>query len=105
MVGSYDPELNLVYWGTGVTAPLPETLRGSGKTDLLYTNSTLALDPDTGEMAWYFQLFAPRQLGPRSAVRANHRADRSRPESGGRAVDQPSGAVRRGPKGHHRYPW
>ena len=70
MVGSYDPELNLVYWGTGVTAPLPETLRGSGRTDLLYTNSTLALDPDTGEMAWYFQLFAPRQLGPRSAVRA-----------------------------------
>ena len=55
MVGSYDPELNLVYWGTGVTAPQPETLRGSGKADLLYTNSTLALNPDTGEMAWYFQ--------------------------------------------------
>ncbi len=55
MVGSYDPELNLVYWGTGVTAPQPEKLRGSGKADLLYTNSTLALNPDTGEMAWYFQ--------------------------------------------------
>ena len=55
MVGSYDRELNLVYWGTGVTAPLPEALRGSGKADLLYTNSTLALNPDTGEMAWYFQ--------------------------------------------------
>jgi alcohol dehydrogenase (cytochrome c) len=34
---------------------LPEPLRGAGKADLLYTNSTLALDPDTGEMAWYFQ--------------------------------------------------
>ena len=55
MVGSYDPDLDLVYWGTGVTAPTPETLRGAGKADLLYTNSTLALDPDTGEMAWYFQ--------------------------------------------------
>ena len=55
MVGSYDPELNLTYWGTGVTAPLPEKLRGAGKADLLYTNSTLALDPATGEMSWYFQ--------------------------------------------------
>jgi alcohol dehydrogenase (cytochrome c) len=55
MVGSYDPDLNLVYWGTGVTAPAPEVLRGSGSGDLLYTNSTLAIDPDTGERAWYFQ--------------------------------------------------
>ena len=31
MPGSYDPELNLVYWGTGVTAPVPEKLRGAGK--------------------------------------------------------------------------
>ena len=55
MVGSYDPELDLIYWGTGPPSPLPEKLRGSGKADLLYTNSTLALDPDTGEMKWYFQ--------------------------------------------------
>ncbi len=55
MVGSYDPELNLVYWGTGVTAPMPEVLRGTGKADLLYTNSTLAINPDTGKMVWYFQ--------------------------------------------------
>ncbi len=55
MVGSYDPELDLVYWGTGPPSPLPEKLRGAGKADLLYTNSTLALDPDTGEMIWYFQ--------------------------------------------------
>ena len=55
MVGSYDPTLNLVYWGTGPPAPLPETLRGAGKADLLFTNSTLALNPDTGTMEWYFQ--------------------------------------------------
>ena len=52
MVGSYDPELNLLYWGTGPPAPLPEKLRGAGKADFLYTNSTLALDPETGEMIW-----------------------------------------------------
>ena len=55
MPGSYDPELNLVYWGTGVTAPVPEKLRGAGKADLLYTNSTLAINPDTGKLIWYFQ--------------------------------------------------
>ena len=55
MTGSYDPALNLLFWGTSPPSPLPETLRGSGKADLLYTNSTLALDPDTGEMMWYFQ--------------------------------------------------
>ena len=55
MQGSYDPELGLVFWGTGPPSPLPEPLRGSGKADLLYTNSTLALDPQTGELVWYFQ--------------------------------------------------
>ncbi len=55
MPGSYDPELNLLYWGTGVTAPVPEKLRGAGKADLLYTNSTLAINPDTGKLVWYFQ--------------------------------------------------
>jgi alcohol dehydrogenase (cytochrome c) len=55
MPGSYDPELNLVFWGTGVTAPVPEKLRGAGKADLLYTNSTLAINPDTGKLVWYFQ--------------------------------------------------
>ena len=44
-----------MFWGTGVTAPLPEKLRGAGKADLLYTNSTLAINPDTGKMVWYFQ--------------------------------------------------
>ena len=56
MVGSYDPVQNLLFWGTGPLQPMPEELRGVPDTvDLLYTNSTLALDPDTGEMEWYFQ--------------------------------------------------
>ena len=41
--------------GHRTPSPLPEKLRGAGKADLLYTNSTLALDPDTGELMWYFQ--------------------------------------------------
>ena len=54
-VGSYDPELDLLYWGTSVPAPSPEVLRGTGKGAMLYSNSTLALDPDSGELQWYFQ--------------------------------------------------
>jgi len=57
MPGTYDPELDLVYWGTGVAGPYAAISRGApaGVGDLLYSNSTLALDPDTGEIAWYYQ--------------------------------------------------
>lgn len=55
MVPSYDADLNLVYWGTGVTALRPDTLQGVPNADLLYTNSTLAVNPDTGKMTWYYQ--------------------------------------------------
>jgi alcohol dehydrogenase (cytochrome c) len=51
--GSYDPNLNLTFWGTGQPTPMfdPEYRPG----DNLYTNSTLGLDVDTGKMKWYFQ--------------------------------------------------
>ena len=52
---SYDPELNLIYAGVGVPIPWGSVQRGSGDGDVLYTNSTLALDADTGEIVWYFQ--------------------------------------------------
>ena len=51
---SYDPELGLIYLGTGQPTPWASTLRGPG--DALYTNSILALDIDTGELEWYFQV-------------------------------------------------
>ncbi|MQA91219.1 MAG: PQQ-binding-like beta-propeller repeat protein [Gemmatimonas sp.] len=51
---SYDPELRLVYFGTGQPYPWASTLRGPG--DALYTNTILALDVDTGEKRWHFQL-------------------------------------------------
>ena len=51
---SYDPELGLIYMGTGQPTPWASTLRGPG--DALYTNCILALDIDTGEIEWYFQV-------------------------------------------------
>jgi len=52
--GSYDPETNLVYIGTAQAKPWARAARGTDG-DALYTNSTLALDPDTGKMKWYYQ--------------------------------------------------
>jgi alcohol dehydrogenase (cytochrome c) len=53
MTGSYDPALNLLYWGTGNPNPV---LAGAGRPgDNLYTCSIVALNPDTGKLAWYFQ--------------------------------------------------
>lgn len=57
--GSYDPELNLLYFGTGqtyqiATLLLPNARRGES-TDALFTDSTLALDPDTGRLVWFYQ--------------------------------------------------
>ena len=55
MVPSYDPELDLIYVGTSVTAPAPKFNLGGNDEQYLYHNSTLALDPDTGAIVWYFQ--------------------------------------------------
>jgi alcohol dehydrogenase (cytochrome c) len=54
IAGTYDPELNTTYWGTAQAKPWRRDLRGSvaGATD--YANSTLALDPDTGKLKWWF---------------------------------------------------
>ena len=52
--GSYDPDANLVYWGTAQAKPWARAVRGTDGA-ALYTNSTLALDPDTGTMKWYYQ--------------------------------------------------
>ncbi|MGU3576068.1 pyrroloquinoline quinone-dependent dehydrogenase [Brucellaceae bacterium C25G] len=53
--GSYDPRTNMTFWGVGMPGPYAELIRGSGDGAVLYTNSTLALDVDTGELKWYFQ--------------------------------------------------
>ena len=53
VTGSYDPELNLVYWGTG--NPAPDWNGAVRRGDNLYTDCIVALDADTGKLKWYFQ--------------------------------------------------
>ncbi len=53
--GTYDPDLNLTYWGVGNPAPYDATVRPG---DNLYTDSVIALDADTGKLRWYYQ-FTP----------------------------------------------
>jgi alcohol dehydrogenase (cytochrome c) len=59
-IGSYDPDLNLVYYGTGNTYDVGTLLalrnrKSLSNNDALYTDSTVALDPDTGKLSWYYQ--------------------------------------------------
>ena len=54
IAGTYDPQLNLAFWGTGQAKGSSRDQRGSNG-DALYSNTTLALDPDTGTLKWYFQ--------------------------------------------------
>lgn len=55
LTGTYDPELDLVYWGTGNGSPWNPATRGG---DALYISSVLAIKPSTGEMVWHYQ-FSP----------------------------------------------
>jgi alcohol dehydrogenase (cytochrome c) len=59
LTGSYDPELKLIYWGTG--NPGPDWNGDSRKGDNLYTCSLIALDAGTGKLRWYFQ-FTPHDV-------------------------------------------
>jgi alcohol dehydrogenase (cytochrome c) len=56
LTGSYDPALKLVYWTTASAYPYPEVHKGTSGGALLYTNSILALDADTGVIKWFFQM-------------------------------------------------
>jgi len=51
--GAYDPELDLVYWGTGNAEPYNPVYRGGA--DGLYTASVIAIRPKTGELVWHYQ--------------------------------------------------
>jgi len=55
ITGSYDPELNTVYWGIGNPGPFNSAVRPG---DNLYTCSVLAMDPKTGKIKWHYQ-FSP----------------------------------------------
>jgi alcohol dehydrogenase (cytochrome c) len=56
VTGTYDPDLNLTYWGVGNPGPDFNAAQRPG--DNLYTDSVVALDPDTGKLKWHFQ-FTP----------------------------------------------
>ncbi len=56
IAGSYDPDLDLTFWGTAQAKPWMRASRGTGAFDnALYTSSTLALRPKDGTLAWHYQ--------------------------------------------------
>ena len=59
VTGSYDPELNLIYWGTG--NPYPDYFGDDRKGNNLFTASLVALDADSGKLRWHYQ-FTPHDL-------------------------------------------
>jgi len=59
VTGTFDPALNLVYWGTG--NPAPDYNGDDREGDNLYSNSVIALNADTGRLRWYFQ-YTPHDL-------------------------------------------
>src|SRR5690606_22330345 len=59
MTGSYDPNLNLLYWGVG--NPGPDWNGEVRPGDNLYSNCVLAINPDTGDIQWHFQ-FTPHDV-------------------------------------------
>jgi alcohol dehydrogenase (cytochrome c) len=72
MTGSYDPRLNLTYWGVG--NPGPDWNGDARPGDNLYTDSVVALDPDTGKLKWYYQ-FSPHDEFDFDAVQVPVLAD------------------------------
>ena len=54
ITGSYDPDLNLTYWGVAQAKPWMRASRQSGNGATAYANSTVALDADTGKLKWYY---------------------------------------------------
>ena len=59
LTGTYDPDARLLYWPTG--NPCPDYNGDERKGDNLYTDSVVALDPDTGKLRWHYQ-FTPHDL-------------------------------------------
>ncbi len=81
VTGSYDPDVNLTYWGVGNPGP---DWNGDGREgDDLYTDSVIALNADTGALAWYYQ-FTPHDEMDYDAVQVPVLADLQWPGLDGR---------------------
>jgi alcohol dehydrogenase (cytochrome c) len=74
LTGSYDPELDLVYWGTGNGGPWNPAFRGGAAFDNKYIASVLAMRPKTGELVWHYQ-FSPNDAYDYDGVNENVIAD------------------------------
>jgi len=72
ITGSYDPGLNLIYWGTG--NPGPDWNGDVRLGDNLYSDSALALNGDTGEITWHFQ-FTPHDVHDYDSIQVPILAD------------------------------
>ena len=68
ITGTYDPELDLLYWG--ISNPSPDFDGSVRPGDNLYTDSVLALDPDDGSISWHYQ-FTPHDVWDYSGVNEN----------------------------------
>jgi alcohol dehydrogenase (cytochrome c) len=71
VTGSYDPDLDLVYWSTGNAAPWNPSLRSG---DSFYTAGVVALRPKTGELVWHYQ-WTPNDMYDYDGVNENVLAD------------------------------
>ena len=120
--GAYDPEADVLYWTTG--NPSPDWNGDLRAGDNLYSNSLLAVNPDTGERLWHFQFTPPTTCGTTTATRrsfwstSNATARPSQPSckltatASSTSLDRKSGALhrrqhlRRGSQlGHARRQW
>ena len=103
ITGSYDPELNLIYWGTG--NPGPDFNRAQRPGDNLYTSSVVAVDADTGRIRWHFQ-FTPGDPYDYDSVQIPVLADIERGGTlfQGGAVGQPQRVLLRAGPGDGPFP-
>ena len=81
VTGSYDPDLNLTYWGIGNPGPDWNGDKRAG--DNLYSDCVVALDADTGKLKWYFQ-FTPHDVWDYDSTQVPVLADISMPGQDGR---------------------
>jgi alcohol dehydrogenase (cytochrome c) len=81
VTGSYDPDLNLTYWGVGNPGPDYNSDKRGG--DNLYSDCVVALDADTGKLKWYFQ-FTPHDDWDYDAVQVPVLSTMNWPGAGGR---------------------
>jgi alcohol dehydrogenase (cytochrome c) len=81
VTGSYDPELNLTYWGIG--NPGPDWSGDTRPGDNLYSDCVVALDADTGKLKWYYQ-FSPHDEFDYDAVQIPVLADMAWPDKTGK---------------------